>query len=737
MVSTKRYERAERFLEQNIDSLILNNRVEINWTDDGEQFWYQRESDDGSTFVMVDPQSGTQNPAFDHQRLAESLTQEVSESFDRWNLPFDEFSYANSSEAIRFEIGEDQYHCDLDSYVCERVAETESPAAESPDGRWVAYTDDYDLYVRNTQTQEIVQLTSDGEQRYSYGTATPSPKKRVEKGSQIVGDRVNVQWSPDSKKLMTYRLDQRSANQFTLVQSSPNDRKRPKEFTYDYPLPGENGVPLAEPLVFDVEKRKIVPLDIDPIPCLYFESGPLFDWHADSERLHYVRHSRGFESATYFEVDAVVGESTAVINEKSDTLVDPWMTQATPTNGGDKIIWTSERTGWNHLYLIDAKTGTVENRITEGEWVVRDIKHVHEDDREIFFTASGREPERDPYLRHLYRVNFDGTDLTLLTPEPADHSVSISPSGNYFVDSYSRVDDPPVTVVRDSTDGNVQFTLVEADVADLRDAGWQPPEPFETLADDGRTDIYGVMWYPSDFDPADEYPVVEYIYTGPHDQHVPKSFNAYQFGPQAIAELGFIVIMVDGRGTGRRSKEFRDYSYKNLAREGIEDHKAALKQLSEERSYINLDRVGVYGHSAGGYDSARALLQHSEFYDVAVSSSGNHDHRLDKASWTEMWMGYPVDEHYHDQSNVRIADQLEGKLLLVHGELDQNVHPASTLNLADALIDANKDFDMLILPNEHHWIGEHPYFIRSQWDYFVEHLLDREPPSEYEITTFQ
>ncbi|MFB6186764.1 MAG: alpha/beta hydrolase family protein, partial [Halobacteriaceae archaeon] len=296
---------------------------------------------------------------------------------------------------------------------------------------------------------------------------------------------------------------------------------------------------------------------------------------------------------------------------------------------------------------------------------------------------------------------------------------------------------PPITVVRNTDSGDKVLKLVEAVEDQLCEAGWVPPEPFEAVGADGETDIYGVIWFPSEFDPSQEYPVIEQIYTGPHGFHVPKAFGAYRSTAQSIAELGFIVVMVDGRGTGRRSKAFRDYSYKNLGRNGIEDHKAALRQLDEEREYIDISNVGIYGHSAGGYDSTHALLQHSDFYDVGVSSGGNHDHRLDKASWNEMWMGYPVNEHYHEQSNVTIADQLEGELLLVHGELDQNVHPAATLRLVNALMEANRDFDMFLIPGRHHNLRDHPFFIRTRWDYFVRHLKDVDPPEEYEITSYR
>ncbi|WP_423746520.1 DPP IV N-terminal domain-containing protein [Haladaptatus sp. SPP-AMP-3] len=737
MVSHKAYERAEKFLPKNIESLVLNDNIDIHWIGDSDRFWYRRECRNGKEFIQIDPDENTRTPAFEHERLEEAIARETGILHDQWSLPFDEFEYTDDESAILFSVQETQYKCDLSTYTCETIPQEEEHPGESPDGRWIAFIEDHNLYVRDTENQEVIQLTSDGEEQYGYATPYPSPVDMVDQNTQDIDHSIEVKWSPDSNRLVTYQLDQRSARQFALVQSSPDDQMRPRHYTYTYPLPGENGLPLAEPVVFNVKRRSRVELDVDPIPVLYFGGEPLLDWYGDSERLHYIRRSRGFGSAKFFEVDSITGSSRMLIEEESDTLVDPRMSHARVINDGEEILWTSERSGWHHIYLIDGKTGDEKHQITDGEWVVRDIKHVDENNRQIYFTASGREANRDPYLRHLYRVNFDGSNLTLLTPELADHTVTISPSGDFVVDIHSRVDTPPSTVLRQSASGDVIQELEKAEVGQLRSTGWMPPKSFEVTAADGETDIYGVMWRPSDFDPTKQYPVIEHIYTGPHNYFVPKGFDAYRSNAQSIAELGFVVVMVDGRGTGRRSKAFRDCSYKNLSRDGIEDHKAALCQLAEEHSYMDLSRVGIYGHSAGGYDSARALLQHPDFYNVAVSSSGNHDHRLDKASWNEMWMDYPVDDHYSEQSNITLADQLEGKLLLVHGELDQNVHPAATLRFANALMKANNDFDMLIIPNVHHSLDGHPYFIRARWDYFVKYLHNIDPPNEYEIKSYQ
>ena len=402
-------------------------------------------------------------------------------------------------------------------------------------------------------------------------------------------------------------------------------------------------------------------------------------------------------------------------------------------NDGAEVLWASERDGWMHLYLYDGKTGTLKNQITSGAWVVRGIRHVDEDNRVLYFTAGGREAGRDPYLEHLYRVNLDGGGLRLLTPEDANHSIAFSPDGQYFVDTYSRVDHAPISVLRRASDGRTVRDLEQTNIDRLLATGWKWPEPFAAKARDGATDIYGIIWRPSTFDPSMRYPVVEQIYTGPHGFFVPKTFSAYRNTAQSIAELGFVVIQVDGLGTARRSREFHLFSYRNLGDGGIPDHIAAMRQMAQQYPYMDLTRVGIYGHSAGGYDATRAILMHPDFYKVAVSSAGNHDHRLDKAVWNTQWMGLPIDKHYDEQSNVMQAHRLQGKLLLVHGDVDENVPVSATLRLVDALIKADKNFEMLIMPNQTHSLGRHPYFIRKRWNFFVEHLLDVKPPEDFRI----
>jgi dipeptidyl aminopeptidase/acylaminoacyl peptidase len=423
------------------------------------------------------------------------------------------------------------------------------------------------------------------------------------------------------------------------------------------------------------------------------------------------------------------------VEEKSEAFVDPGMTYHRVLEETGELLWSSERDGCCHLYLYDLKTASLKRQITKGNWVVRDILHVDQKSRRIWFAASGREAERDPYLVHVYRIDFDGNNLRLLTPEDAEHSVSFAPGGKYFADSYSRIDSAPGAALRSSGEGSIVMTLEKPDLKVLLDSRWPWPVPFKVLAADGKTDLYGVIFLPSTFDASKKYPVIESIYTGPQAFVTPKTFRA-RSAVQALAELGFAVVALDGRGMGKRSKAFHDFSYKNLGGDTrLADHIAGIRQLTERHPYLDAQRVGVIGHSAGGYDAANAILNHPEFYKVAVSSAGNHDHRMDKAWWNELWMGFPAGDHYVQQSNVTLAPKLQGKLLLAHGELDDNVHPASTLQLVDALIKANKDFDLLILPGQNHGFGMHPYFLRRVWDFFVRNLLNVEPPQQFALPT--
>jgi len=728
------YQRAERFLTANVRKLVFEGQVGANWIGRSSRFWYRNDKPDGKEFILVDAEAATRAPAFDHQRLAAGLSRATKKDHKAAELPFNTFQFVDENRAIEFEVETERWRCALDTYECKaREPRQRGPRLNvpSPDGKLIADVRDHNLFIRVAATGEEFPLSRDGELHYDYAQPLPSPTLMLQQRSEQVTQPPAVFWSPDSKRLVTYVMDQRNFPRLTMTQSAPPDRFRPFGVHYAYPLPVDARLPAATLVIFDLERRVPVTVQARPIE-LYYYGGPRVIWFSDSKRFHYREIDRGYTAVRLLEVDAASGATRVLIEETSDTSVNVSVSTSRMMGEQARMLWSSERDGWNHLYVYDLKTGDA-RQLTRGEWVVRQIVDVDEKAGRVFFMAGGREAGRDPYLRHLYRINLDGTGLALLTPEDADHNVSFSPDNKFFVDSYSRPDLPGTAVLRRSEDGSVVMNLEKVDIARLQATGWKFPEPFKAKGRDGSTDVYGLIWRPSNFDPKKKYPVVETIYTGPHGAFVPKTFAAYRHHAQAIAELGFICVMVDGMGTALRSKAFHDASYKNLGDGGLDDHIAALRQMARKYPQMDLDRVGIWGHSAGGYDSTHALLTRPDFYKVAVSSAGNHDHRMDKAWWNESWMGTPAGPHYEAQSNVTLAKNLKGKLLLAHGDVDENVPIAATLKLADALIAANKDFDLIVMPNRNHGFGNDPYFIRRRWDFFVRHLLGVAPPEGFRI----
>lgn len=728
------FARANRFLPWNVRKLVVDADITPHWIGRSPRFWY-REPKAGAeekTFLLVDAGRNTVAPAFDHARLAAGLGKATHRHYDETNLPFESFDFVDNDTAIRFEAEGGTWTCTLSEYECTPAQTPMGPRpAVSPDGRWVAFVRDCNLFVRSTETGQEIQLTRDGERDYDYATPLPMAGTLINHDGPEARQPVGVTWSPDSRRIITYRIDSRYSGRFTTVQFAPADQLRPKAFSAVYPLPGE-AVARAEAIVFDLESGRRVNIETDPLDLL-FVGGPNFTWFKDSKHFYFEYTERGYQRVELREADALTGKVRSVISESSTTYVDPGHTVARPVGDGAQFLWGSERNGWAHLYLYDRQTGQLKNQVTDGPWVGRSIVQIDDKARQVYFLGAGREPGEDPYQTHLYRANLDGTGLTLLTPENANHTVYMPSTCEYFVDNYSRPDLPGKSVLRSAKDGHVIRVLAETNAEQLLKTGWRFPEPFQGKARDGKTDIYGIIWRPSNFDAAKKYPVVEQIYTGPQSFFVPKTFAAYRNGAQATAELGFIVVMIDGLGTGGRSKQFHDYCYKDLGDAGLPDHIALLQQMAEKYPYMDLTHVGVYGVSAGGYAAAHAILAHPEIYKVSVAISGNHDHRMDKAWWNELWMGYPVGKEYREQSNITMAAKLQGHLLLIHGDIDDNVNVSSTLRFADALIKANKDFDLLIVPNQSHGEGTNTYITRRRWNYFVQHLLGVEPPADFQL----
>ncbi len=772
------YRRAERFLSWNTETLIAGDEVRPQWLPDGNRFWYRNKLKNGAAeFVLIDPVRDTRAPVFDNARLAAAMSLANDTAYDPNKLPFRTFEFSGGERAIEFDASKRRFRCDLTTYLC-TVGDTlpdRTAFVASPDSAWEAFVHEHDLWIRPLDGGDSTRLTTDGVEYWSYGLRAARPGERVRNRPR----RPQLEWSPDSRKIAVYRVDERDVKHMHYISYT---HQRPKHYSQPYALPGDSVVPVPNIHIVDVATRANVALDLSPTPNrLVLRGSPLDSvWTADSKRIRFHYLTRGSKSMYLVEADAETGATRVLAKDTSKTFVETNPRGAPSWFVGDDgadVLWWSERDGWAHLYRFDGRTGAppvlakasesgpaadengaaaeengpaadasgvaadepvLRNRITSGAWAVGEVKYVDQRARQIYFTARGREPGRLLYYAHLYRVDFDGSGLVLLTPEDADHTIDFSPSGRFFVDGYSRIEEPPVTVLRSTPDGKVVRVLEEADVSELAAMGWKSGEVFRVKARDGTTDLYGVLYRPTDFDPARTYPVIDHIYPGPQVGSV----GAWRFKsggePFALAELGFIVVQLDHLGTPLRSKAFHDNYYGNFIDNGIPDHVAAIKQLGARHPYMDLDRVGIYGHSGGGFASTDAILRFPDFFKVAVSSAGNHDNRSYNIYWAEKYQGLLVrdsakgTDNFRESANKTYAENLKGKLLLMHGDMDDNVHPAMTIQVVDELIKANKDFDLIIAPDRAHGLNE-PYFIRRRWDYFVRHLLGVEPPPNYEI----
>ncbi len=711
-VTVEDYRRADRFRRE-LDKLVYTGDVNPRWIERTNRFWYRNYIPGGKEFVLVDADLRSKAPAFDHERLAAALSSLTRKQYTAITLPFDDISFEVKKNLVKFIVEGYEYTCDLETYAVTKGEQVQPPPprrfrrrtgqSRSPDGKWLALVRDHNIFIRSTDTGEERQLSRDGNAERTYAEV--------------------FEWAPDSTKLAVYYETPGRLTEVYLIESSPKDQMRPQMTARPYALPGDV-LDVRRPCVLYVDGRPPVKIHERWVENAFQITD--IQWASDSMFFTFRFQQRGEQLARLFRVNALSGEVKTVLEEKADTFIDRYNLYVRSVAGGSKIIWSSERDGWRHLYLFDALTGELVNQITKGPWVVRGIEHVDEKTQHIYFRAGGREPGQDPYNIHFYRIRFDGTGLESLTEGNGSHAVSFSPERTYYVDSFSRVDMPPVAVLKRTSDRSLVMELETADIRDLLAEGWRMPEPFVAKGRDGMTDIYGVIYRPSHFDAAKTYPVIENIYAGPHGSFVPKTFRAGR-GDQALAELGFIVVQIDGMGTANRSRAFHDVAWKNVGDAGFPDRIKWMQAAAAEYPSMDISRVGIYGTSAGGQSSTGALLFHPQFYKVAVSSCGCHDNRMDKATWNEQWMGYPVGPHYEAQSNVTNAHNLIGKLLLIVGEMDTNVPPQSTLQVVDALIKAEKDFDLLFLPGAGHTSGG-DYGERRRRDYFVRHLLGEVPP---------
>ena len=607
--------------------------------------------------------------------------------------------------------------------------------------------------MRSVSTGKITQLTKDGVKNDDYATYKSWYKLRDESKGPVYNPKIEISWSGNSKYFVAYKEDNRGVGRLYLYQSDPDSGMRAKVWSYERPLPGEKA-PTWKYYVFNVQNKTKIPIDVKPFATMCGAISPT--WTKNNKQIYFSRFTRGYKSYDIFLVNPETGKAHVAVHDTSSTYVDEIMVHSSVVDNGKEVIYSSERSGWNQLYLFNGQTGKLINSITHGDYVVRDIKYVDQKRHIIYFTAGGKQPGVDPYFKFLYRIDFNGNNLKCLTPEDADHKVTISPDGKCFIDNYSRVDLAPVCVLRRLADGKLIKTLQKAAISKLRAMGWRHPQRFMAKARDGKTNIYGVIFFPSTFNPHIKYPILDDTYSGPQAVNTPKNFiGGIWNDAQSLAEVGFIVIKVDGLGTAERSKKFHNFSYHNLGDIGSLDHIAAIKQLARKYHFMDTTRVGIFGYSAGGYDAVHAMLIHPEFYKVAVAGSGNMDQRMAKASWPEQYMGLPYGfngklmpakdrwphpfkgnphDYYINQSNIKLANHLQGKLLMCCGDMDNNVNPECTLRMADQLIKDNKDFQMLIFPNMNHAkLWGNLYFIRKRMDFFVKNLWGITPPKEFKF----
>ena len=703
VVTAADYARAELFLRENVFPLVTGMSVQPMWLS-GDRFGYRNMTRSGSQFILVDPAKGTRVPC--------------SPETDRCGGALD------PREVSRVQSG------------AQRVFGTR-PESVSPDGKRAAFIRNYNLWVRDIATAHETQLTTDGQKDFGYAT---------DNAGWVKSDRPVLIWSPDSRKIATFQQDDRLVGDMYLVNTKVG---HPELSAWKYPLPGDSVIATIARVVINVDTPRVIRFQMPPDPhrstlcdhviCRGSEWADV-EWYPDGSHVAFVSTSRDHKHEVFRVADATTGavrdvfrEDVATQFESGNGMVNWHVLPAT-----NEVIWFSERDDWGQLYLYDLTSGQLKSKITSGEGNVAQVRRVDQKSRTIWFVGNAKERGRDPYFRHFYKIGMDGKGLTLLTPENADHDISLAPSGQYFVDSYSTPDVPPVSVLRD-LNGKTILALEKADISGLSAIKWKPPMPITVKARDGKTDLYGLMYVPTNLDRTKKYPIVNHIYPGPQTGSVGgRSFAPARGDAQALAELGFIVVEIDGMGTPWRSKSFHDAYFGRMGDNTLPDQVAGMKELAARYPWIDINRAGIYGHSGGGFATADAMFRYPDFFKVGISEAGNHDQREYEDDWGERYQGLLArtpdgSDTYAPEANQLLAKNLKGKLLLAHGTMDDNVPPYNTLLVVNELIKANKDFDLILLPNRAHGFGNEPYMVRRRWDYFVKYLLGAEPPHEYQL----
>lgn len=738
VLTTADYDQAAKMLSFNTNPLVSGGSIRATWLADG-RFYYKSTTSTGSEWLLVNPAKKTSTELFKAPAVAAALTKAGAGTVDPRNIPAQRAELSSDGTHVTLDIGSHHWLCDVGGGSCNSVATaTTSPAGrfgpppgESPDGKSVAFIRDWNLWVRDVASGKEKQLTTDGVENFGYAT---------DNAGWVHSNNPIVLWSPDSKKIATQQQDDRPVGDMYLIDTRVGHSQLSH---WKGAYPGDSAISMISRVIIDVANAKVIRLQSPPD----FHRAMLGDnismsdliWNPDGSQLAYVSTTRDHKSATVKLADANTGAVRTLFEDSEPTQFESiagwrilWPEHT--------IIWSSERDNWGQLYAYDLNTGKLINKITTGDGPVTGIERVDDKSKSLIVEALGRTPTEDPYFRHFYSVSVNGQGWKALTPESGDHTIQLSPDGRYIIDTYSTPDTPPKVVLRNSS-GTVLMQLGHMDISRLLASGWKPPIPFTVTAHDGKTKLYGLMFRPSNFDSTKKYPIINNPYPGPQSGSVgSRSFTTARSDRQALAELGFVVVTVDGLGTPNRSKSFHDSYYGAMGRDNtLADQVATMKELASRYSWIDIDRAGIYGHSGGGFATADAMFRYPDFFKVGIAESGNHDQRNYEDDWGERYQGLLVKnadgtDNYTAESNESVAKNLKGHLMLVHGSMDDNVPPSNTMLVVDALIKANRDFDEIIIPNARHGYGSASnYMMRRRWDYFVRYLLGATPPTNYDV----
>ncbi|MBU0696499.1 MAG: S9 family peptidase [Bacteroidetes bacterium] len=737
-VTFKDYQNAESFLGYNTAKLISGGVVRPNWLA-GDHFWFENKTANGTQFLIVDPAKKSNKPAFDHQKLAVALSKMTGKTYKADQLPIQFVSIADDEKSMHFNLDKNDYNytfktnklvVDNEPPTVESINRRSRGSVESPNGKLSAFIKDFNLWVKNLETGKETQLTTDGVEDYGYAT---------DNAGWTHSDAAILRWSPDSKKIATFKQDQRNVNEMYLVTTNVG---APKLQKWKYPFVGDKYIPMIERVIIDIDNPKVIKLDVPADPHRASLSDDIsssgtfddVDWTADASQLAFLSTSRDHKIEKFRIADAATGKVREVFEEVVATQYESgqgainWRYLA----NSNEIIWYSERDDWGHLYLYDSQTGKLKNQITKGDFVVTKLVKVDEKNRLLYFLADGKDA-KNPYFTHFFSIGFDGKSLKDLTEDAGNHQISFTPSEKYLIDTYSQPNVPQVTILKD-INGKLITELAKTDISQLTAMGWKAPSPVKLMTADGKTAIYGLVFTPTQMIAGKKYPVIDYIYPGPQGGSVGSwSFSASRGDHQALAELGFIVVVIEGTSNPNRSKSFHDMSYGNMSINTLPDQVTAIQQLAKTYP-MDLDRVGIWGHSGGGFATAAAMFNYPDFFKVGISESGNHDNRNYEDDWGERYDGLIENSDYAAHANQLYAKNLKGKLLLAHGLLDDNVPPQNTLLVVEALEKANKDYDLIVFPNSRHGYGAFgPYMMRRRWDYFVENLMGKKHPKEFPL----